>query len=183
MSRLRSYRLGILATCIALPWVMSGRAESQQPAVSEYAVKAVLFFKLPQFVYLPEGRRGQALTVCAMGDHPVSGALDKLSRTTPEGRAATFLNVDTTGEAARCDFLFVTRAEVNTYESILQHLGGSRVVTVSDIVGFAKNGGMIEFAPNPDGNGVQILVNRKAARRQGIEFNAQLLRLARIIEP
>jgi len=41
---------------------------------------------------------------------------------------------------------------------------------------------MIEFAPNLDG-GVQILINRKAARRQGIDFNAQLLRLARIVEP
>jgi ABC-type uncharacterized transport system substrate-binding protein len=30
---------------------------------------------------------------------------------------------------------------------------------------------------------VLILINRKAAQRQGIEFNAQLLRLAKIIEP
>jgi hypothetical protein len=30
---------------------------------------------------------------------------------------------------------------------------------------------------------VSILINRKAARLQNIEFNAQLLRLAKVVEP
>ncbi len=182
MSRLSAYRQCLLALCIALPWALPGSASAQPTAVPENAVKAVLFFKLPQFVYLPEERRGQAPAVCVIGEHPIADALEKLARTTPEGRASTFRSVATISEAARCDFLFVSRAESNTYESILQHLGNSRAATVSDIAGFAKAGGMIEFAPNLDG-GVQILINRKAARRQGIDFNAQLLRLARIVEP
>jgi ABC-type uncharacterized transport system substrate-binding protein len=42
---------------------------------------------------------------------------------------------------------------------------------------------MVEFALRGDGSGIQILINRKAAQKQGIEFNAQLLRLAKIVEP
>jgi hypothetical protein len=66
---------------------------------------------------------------------------------------------------------------------LLRRIQGRRLVTVSDIEGFAQSGGIVEFSLRSDGSGVLILINRKAAQKQGIEFNAQLLRLARIVEP
>ncbi len=43
---------------------------------------------------------------------------------------------------------------------------------------------MVELAVNPEGgNLLNILINRKAAQAQNIQFNAQLLRLARVVEP
>jgi len=54
---------------------------------------------------------------------------------------------------------------------------------VSDIAGFAKAGGMVEFSLGGEGAAVSILVNRKSAQKQSIEFNAQLLRLAKVVEP
>ena len=60
----------------------------------------------------------------------------------------------------------------------------AQVVTVSDIDGFARAGGMVELAQNPDGSGaLSILINRRAAQEQRVQFNAQLLRLATIVEP
>ncbi len=53
-------------------------------------------------------------------------------------------------------------------------------MTVSDIPGFARAGGMIELPL--EGERVAIVLNRRAAQSRGIEFNAQLLRLARVIE-
>ena len=65
-----------------------------------------------------------------------------------------------------------------------RQLGRAQVVTVSDIDGFARAGGMVELAVNPEGgNLLNILINRKAAQAQNIQFNAQLLRLARVVEP
>jgi hypothetical protein len=55
------------------------------------------------------------------------------------------------------------------------------VVTVSDIPGFAKAGGMVELTVS--GEHVGVMLNRRAAQKQGLEFNAQLLRLARVVEP
>ena len=67
---------------------------------------------------------------------------------------------------------------------LLRQLGRAQVVTVSDIDGFARAGGMVELAVNPEGgNLLNILINRKAAQAQNIQFNAQLLRLARVVEP
>lgn len=118
-----------------------------------------------------------------MGGHAIVGAMDKVAQSSVEGRNATFHVVNSIGEASQCQFVFLSRAESGGYDTILQRLDRASVVTVSDIPGFAKAGGMIEFAQNADRSSVQILINRKAARKQGIEFNAQLLRLARIIEP
>lgn len=118
-----------------------------------------------------------------MGGHAIVGAMEKVALNSTEGHATTLQVINSIGEASQCQFLFLSRAESGGYDTILQRLGRTRVVTVSDIPGFANAGGMIEFAQNADRSNIQIVINRKAARQQGIEFNAQLLRLARIVEP
>lgn len=53
-------------------------------------------------------------------------------------------------------------------------------MTVSDIPGFARSGGMIELPL--EGERIAIVINRRSAQKKAIEFNAQLLRLARVID-
>jgi hypothetical protein len=181
---MRSARTVVAQLACVLTLAASERAlAAETTPVSENAMKAVLFYKLPQFVYLPEARRNKAIQVCVLGSNPIAGALEKLAQSPPDNRAMIFTALAGVTDAGRCDYLFITRSESASYEAILHRLDMQDVVTVSDITGFARAGGMIEFAPNPERNGVQILINRRAARAHGIEFNAQLLRLARIVEP
>lgn len=174
-----SLRLAVLALALG----QAAQAMAEGAAISEHAVKAVLFYKLPQFVYLPDTGKERAPNLCGLGGHAIVGALERLARTPAEGRGAAYQSIDTVAVSARCDFLFIARDEDANLDAILHRLGGRAVVTVSDIPGFAKSGGMVEFAQSPEKAGVQILINRKAAQKLGIEFNAQLLRLARIVEP
>lgn len=167
----------LLAWCLALP------AAADTGAVSEYAIKAVLFYKLPQFVYLPGALKDRTATLCGLGEHPVVDALEKLADSPSQGRATAYRSVDGAAGAGHCDLVFIAGDEADRLDGILYRLKDKGVVTVSDIPGFAKAGGMVEFARHPEKNGVQILINRKAAQKLGIEFNAQLLRLARIVEP
>lgn len=162
---------------MALPWAVWSQS------VSENNLKAVLYFKLPQFIYLPVEHNPASQRLCAMGGHAIVAAMEKVAQSIPDARGSKFQVVNSIGEASQCHVLFLSRAEVAGYDTILQRLDRARVVTVSDIPGFAKAGGMIEFAQNADRGSVQILINRKAARKQGIEFNAQLLSLAKIVEP
>ena len=142
-----------------------------------------LFYKLPLFVYRAMADKEARLGICALGATPLENAMDSLPVTLVDGRGVDFRMLQSAAEAGACDFIFIGRSEAGRLESHLRRLGGRRLVTVSDIDGFARAGGMVEFALRPDGSGVQLLINRKAARQQGIEFNAQLLRLARIVEP
>lgn len=163
--------------------VACGVARAQSGAVSEQTLKAVLFFKLPMFVYHgDEGRKMSALRFCVLGVSPLDNALKSLAQQSAAETQVEFRNVTDARSAKACDFLFISRSESSTLESALLALEAAHVVTVSDIQGFARTGGMVELALRPDGTGLQILINRRAGRDAGIEFNAQLLRLAEIVE-
>ena len=158
-------------------------ALAQNTTVSDVALKSALFFKLPQFVYRPEEMRDQPLSVCLLGNNSLGGAFEKLAQAPIDGRTVKYSKLGTVSEAARCDFIYVSQSEAGTLDAILRKLTGLPVVTVSDIAGFAKAGGMVELALGGDGAAVSILINRKVARQHNIEFNAQLLRLAKMVEP
>ncbi len=159
------------------------QSSALSPAVSEQALKAVLFYKLPLFAYSASNDKRYTVNVCTVGDAPLGNAVDKLPASLADGRRVDFKAFPSQDEIGDCAFVFIGRSEAGRLDTLLRRLQGRRMVTVSDIAGFAQAGGMVEFSLRSEGAGVQILINRKAAQRQGIEFNAQLLRLARIVEP
>ncbi|MBS0467069.1 MAG: YfiR family protein [Proteobacteria bacterium] len=164
--------------------LLAGGARAQTAPVSEYAVKSALLYKLPRFVYLPRLEGGTGISLCVLGRNPFGGALAKLAQTPIDGRSVQVRQPESAAQALDCDFVFVARSEADHLRSTLRQLGEAPVVTVSDIDGFARAGGMVEIALNPeDGNVLNILINRRAAQAHNIQFNAQLLRLARVVEP
>lgn len=157
-------------------------ARAQTPAVSEQTLKAVLYFKLPLFVYQQSSDKRAKIGICTLGDAPLGSAPDKLPSKLADGRRVEFKAITDTNNANECEFIFIGQSETRKLDTHLRNLQGRRLVTVSDIEGFGSAGGMVEFALRSDGSGIQILINRKAAQKHGIEFNAQLLRLAKLVE-
>lgn len=145
--------------------------------VSEYGMKAVLFYRLAQFVYWPGATPAPRPTVlCVVGKNPFGNALSQINASAGEVdiRLAPV-------ELGACHLLFIARNEAANLASWLEQSAGRQLITVSDLPGFARAGGMIELPL--EGERVGIVVNRAAAQRAGFEFNAQLLRLARVIAP
>lgn len=186
-------RVTVLATASRRAWwlgallalALSGvslNAGADQVSISEYGLKAVLFFKLPQFVYRPDSGNSQNnLVFCVLGNNPFGKALERLAQDPMERRSVEIVNLAAIGDGIICDFIFISRSESASVEFILRKLDGKRIVTVSDIPGFAKAGGMVELTVS--GEHVGVTLNRRAAQKQGLEFNAQLLRLAKVVEP
>lgn len=166
--------------CAALPH-LSGWAQSAP--VSEHALKSALFFKLPQFVYRADEVRDRPLAVCLLGGAAFASPFEKLAQASIDGRPVVFTRLASVNDAVRCDFVFIAQAESGPVDLLVKRLAAMPVVSVSDVPGFAKAGGMVELAMGVQGSPVSILINRKAARMQNIEFNAQLLRLAKVVEP
>lgn len=156
---------------------------AQQSSVSEYALKSTLLFKLPQFVYRGSPVSGHTLSICLLGSNPFGGAPEKLAQALIDGRQVRYQRISSAVDAGECEFIFISRSESANLDSVLRRLSSYPAVTVSDIEGFARAGGMVEFALGVEGAAVSIHINRKAASRQGVEFNAQLLRLAKVIDP
>jgi hypothetical protein len=161
----------VLLCCALFPW------QAQAQDVSEYGMKAVLFYRLSQFIYWPAKAPAPRPTVlCIVGKNPFGGALAQIDRSSG--------NVDiriSPNELAGCHLLFIPRSEATQLAHWLERAAARSLLTVSDISGFARAGGMVELPL--EGERIGIVLNRKAANRQDFEFSAQLLRLARVIEP
>ncbi len=163
----------IAAFCLCLLPVRPAYAQD----VSEYGMKAILFYRLSQFVYWPaDSKPATPLTLCVAGKNPFGSALQQIDQ-----NIATVETRQATGDLGACHLLFIPRSEAGNLDAWLSRAENRRLVTVSDIPGFARAGGMIELPL--EGERVAIVINRRSARKHGIEFNAQLLRLARVIEP
>ncbi len=168
-------RGGLLALLLGLLPAVPAVAPAAAQDVPEYHLKALLYFRLSQFVYWPPGvdvREGGVL--CVVGENPFEGFLQKVSL-----RVGTRVLINPP-VLSDCQLVFIARSERPRLSSWLRQLEILHVVSVSDIPGFASAGGMIELPL--EGERVGIIINREVAQQRGLDFNAQLLRLARVIE-
>lgn len=163
-----------IALCAGLLALLPSPAAAQD--VSEYGMKAVLFYRLSQFVYWPADEKPpMPLVLCVVGKNPFGASINQLN----QGGSNIEIRLGP-NEISSCHLLFISRSESANLESWLSRTESLRIVTVSDITGFSRAGGMIELPL--DGERVGIVINRRAAQKKGFGFNAQLLRLARMIE-
>ena len=159
-----------------------GLAAAQAPApqaASEQALKAVLLFKLPLFVYEPPLERAPSPLICHLGRSGLEDALTQLQRSVTDGRTFSVRYLDDPAQAVYCDMVFIGSSERHRLDAILSQLTRRPQVTVSDIEGFAQAGGIVELLVRDEGTGIDIVINQRVARERGVSFSAQLLRLAR----
>ncbi len=174
---LRSACLAMLLAGFGLPVV-----QAASPAVSERAVKAALLVKLTRFVYLPEQAVETPPVICLLGQNPFDNHLQTLTSALPDDKQVQVQLLNATQQAADCQLVYIAKSETRRLDAHLQALKPYPLVTISDIDGFARKGGMVELALDNSGQ-INILINRSAATQQGADFSAQLLRLATIVTP
>lgn len=78
-----------------------------------------------------------------------------------------------------CKVLFICPSEKTVLDEILSMAHGNPTLTISDIPGFSKKGGMIEFVT--ENREVRFEINPDAATQEGLRIRSQLLGLARKI--
>ena len=79
-----------------------------------------------------------------------------------------------------CHILFISDKENDNVKDILGSLD-KNVLTVSDMDGFARKGGMIRFVTS--NNKIKLQVNLRAVKTADLNISSKLLRLAEIINP
>ena len=179
MKRWRDHPLGLLA---ALALTLA--ATPVQPAeLSEYAVKAAILYKLSKFVDWPErafAGAGAPFGICVLGDNPFGDALDALSGQKLGDRPVAIRYLPGRSTAAEgCQLLFVSASEHYRLRGVLRAVGRPLLLTVGDREGFAEGGGMINLITV--GKNIRFEINRAAVERAGLKIQAQLLRLATIV--
>lgn len=178
-SRRRAWLLALAAALALL------RAPSAAwGAVPEYDVKAALIYKISKFVHWPESAFANSngtLRLCILGRDDFGTSIDALKGQKVQGQSMQVERLPKPDPTlGGCHIVFVSRSEAERLPAVVGALGGAPALTISDLDGFAAQGGMIGFATR-DGK-LSFQINPAASARSGLEIGAQLLQLATLVE-
>jgi hypothetical protein len=160
-------------------------ARAQSDGSREYQIKAAFLFNFVQFVRWP----GTAFPtsdapfyIGVLGDDPFGSALDDtIQGEAINGHPLMVMRSPRIEELKDCQIIFICRSEEDQINEILTQLDSRPILTVSEIDGFARQGGHINLYLS--GGKVRFEINPQAAQRCGLKISSQLLSLGKIVEP
>lgn len=185
----RSRRVALLSTiaaprlyCLALTLVLAVVPVLGLDSRRESQLKSAIVYRFLSFVEprvaAPESQRPWVIGIMARDPLPesftrtVTGKLLK-------GRLISVLALNSPDNAARCDVVFLDAAHSHQLPHVLRAIADRSVLVVGEGSAFLERGGMIALME--EGDRIQFEVNLAAAERAGLQFRAQLLKLARQI--
>ncbi|MDQ6997881.1 MAG: YfiR family protein [Mariprofundus sp.] len=178
-----SYRIlcgCLLALLLSLhPIGSSIAAEKNRAGISD--LKAVYVFNFIRFTEWPTSnvhRKGISINVLSEED-----VYDRLKSIIAKPVAKDLgLSVQSCKQD-RCihnsSVLFIGESGRQHFKQLLKQLEGEAVLTISDIPGFAEQGGMVEIKYH--NKKLTFVVNLQAVKRAGFYISAQLLQLGEIV--
>ncbi len=180
--KMTKYRLLALA-CLGLAggWAAG---QDKSASVSEYELKAAFIYNFTQFTDWPPGAFSSTtapLVIGIVGDDPFGKTMDDLVRGEVVRKHPLVLKRLRVDEELRgCHLLFISRSEKERLPALLNQLKGSPVLTLSDVDGFAQQGGMVNLLLV--NKNVKMEINQAAAGEAGLQISSKLLNLARIVK-
>jgi hypothetical protein len=147
-------------------------------------VKSAFLSNFAKFVEWPATKlpEGQPLVIGVIGDDFVAMALkDLVSGKSTLGHAYMVKRLSAKDDLAGLHMLFIGSAAGARIGELLQQVGTSGVLTVSDVDRFCALGGMIQFRTQSDR--VRFDINLQTTTRAGLSINSRLLALAGIVTP
>jgi hypothetical protein len=155
---------------------------SEEVTVTEYDVKAAFLLNFVRFVDWSDRMRGDTdkeLILGIAGEDHFGSALNLIRGVKVKNRTLVIKNADDSNSLTSCDILFISASEKDRLPSIMATLKDLPILTVSEIEGFARRGGMINFITVE--KKIRFEINPDAAKQVGIHISSQLLQLARIV--
>jgi hypothetical protein len=141
--------------------------------------KTDFLYNFSKFVEWPPSAydsRGIHFHICILGEDSLGDAFNNMLNKTIQGRIPKIRRVRGLWGIEKCNLLFIGASESGRLAEILAALRGSNVLTVSDIPGFARRGGMVAMIMEEEKIGFEI--NLDSLTGAGLKIKSQLLRLA-----
>ena len=161
--------------------------ESAEKSANEDQVKVLFLYNFIKYIEWPGAQAlGQthAANVCILGENPFGNALDILRQASNSQLAINVKLGVEDNQIPSCHILFIPRSQEGRVNSILATVHSHPVLTVSEISGFADNGGVMEMVKTEQTiglftkNKINLRINVKVADTIGLRIDAQLLGIA-----
>jgi uncharacterized protein DUF4154 len=171
----------VAVTVVAAGWIavrLPAAAAVTASAQREYLIKAAFIFDMLKATQWPKGRPGRVV-LCVLGQDPFGAAWRSIEGR-PLGKSRLDVaRIEAASDVAGCDALFLGTSERARWPQIRDALGTRPILTMSEMVGFARDGGMVALMDVE--NRLRFDVNLKAVRKAGLSINTDALEQANMV--
>jgi len=178
-------RLHSLIALILLTACSAAEGPAQHDSGLEYKFKAAYLYNFLQFIEWPEtafATKSSPVVIGIFSQDPLARELGQLVEgESINGRKIIVQNYRTTRNIKECNVIFIPGSQEGQIGTILSALDDLSVLTVSEVEGFAQNGGAINFYVQD--NKLRFEINPDVLKKVNLKASSRLLRLARIVEP
>ena len=195
--RIKVYILTVLVAALLVATIVP-QARAESAPTREYKIKAAYIYNFTKFVDWPKEKvadSNDVITIGIIGKDPFGDAFDPIEGRKVKNRRVAVKRFkgfkELTGSAGKdtgrlereiaalrkCHVLFVCPSEKKQRKQILELVEGRGVLTVGDVEGFLKAGGVINFAISE--RNIRFEINATVARQAKLKIRSQLLRLAK----
>jgi uncharacterized protein DUF4154 len=158
---------------------------AQTATSKEYQVKAGFLYNFAHFTEWPTSAFSDSnspIVIGVLGDDPFASDLDGLVHGEKvNNHPLVVQRYQQVEEIKSCHILFVSQSEAKQLDRIFGALKSRSILTVGDIEGFGRRGGVIRFVT--ENNKIRFRINIEAAKTAKLMISSKLLRAAEIIEP
>lgn len=149
----------------------------------ESQVKAAYLYNFTKFVYWnrPESdNKKDTITIALLEADSICDLLEVFSKKGGSDHSIVIRRISGKRlDIQNCHLLFIGQAGLAKWPAIEKLLEGTDTLTVSDIPGFARQGGMIGLFLSKNQIGIEI--NMDKVQKAGLKISAKLLEIAKIL--
>ena len=173
----------MMAMVIVLSFGFEARAQDSSVS-SEYLIKAGFIYNFANLVQWPSNAFAQPdspIVIGILGEDPFGTILDRvLEGKKVNGRVFLVKRLKSVLDLKECHIVFVSSSEMTHLIEAIHSVKGMPILTIGEIPGFAKRGGVINLVL--EDNKVHFEVNVEAAKAADLTISSRLLALARIVQ-
>lgn len=144
----------------------------------EYLIKAAFIYDLIKATQWPKARSKDVM-LCSLGRDPFGSAWQSIAGKPIGARKLQITTLKTHNQFSDCDVLFIGMSERTRWSRIRADLAARPILTVSEMAGFARDGGMVAMM-NVD-NRLRFDVNLRAVQDAGLVINTDALEHANAV--
>lgn len=169
----------MLALLLVLNYSLEASAQTREWTDREALVKAAMLLNFSRFTYYPEP--DGALSICILGNNPFGEALESIKDKRVGDRNVEVLVIpDVRAPIEQCSLVFVSDGLKDQLPLVLEQLQGWPVLTVAEMDGFNKAGGMINLINL--GSTTRFQINRKHIENTGLRMSSRVLAIATLVD-
>lgn len=149
-------------------------------AIDEYAIKSTIIYKILKFTQWPQpSNKNKPFTISILGK-TTPGKEIKIPWETIDKRRIVVQKIRNLSEIDSSEVLFITSAEADRIDAILDYVGNKPILTVGDTKGFAQKGVIINLYIHK--NSVKFEINHEAGKKASLQMHSQLYVIGRVVK-